>query len=232
MRRFRLDRWVGQRVALSVMPLAVVLAAGSCGDPGGSGDPPAVASAAQLPAGYALRLDRHNRDPAEFVATVNDGGLQVHTGPAGIVYRPDQVVDAGRYAVRARFTEIGAAIGHREGFGLFIGGQDLEGTNQRYTYFLVRGDGRYIIRQRDGTSTREVSNGWQSSEAVRAATVESGDTTNELTIAVDGGRVRFSCNGELVADMPIGGLSAQGVAGVRVNHNLRVRIQDFRVEAG
>ena len=232
MRRFRLDRRVGGRVARRVMPLAVVLAAGSCGDPGGSGDPTAVASSAYVPAGYALRLDRHNRDPADFVATFNDGGLQVQTGPAGIVYRPDQVVDAGRYAVRARFTEIGAPIGHREGFGLFIGGQDLEGTNQRYTYFLVRGDGRYIIRQRDGISTREMSNGWQSSEAVRAATVESGDMTNELAIAVDGGRVRFSCNGELVAEMPIGGLSAQGVAGVRVNHNLRVRIQDFRVEAG
>ena len=135
MKRFRLDRRVGGRVAPRVIPLALMLAAGSCGDPGGGGDPTAVAVSAHLPAGYVLRLDRHNRDPADFVATFNDGGLQVHTGPAGIVYRPDQVVDAGRYAVRARFTEIGAPIGHREGFGLFIGGQDLEGTNQRYTYF-------------------------------------------------------------------------------------------------
>ena len=229
MRRFRMDHRARRRVVPSVMPLALVLAAGSCGDAGGGGDAAAVASSARLPGGYALRLDRRNRDPADFVATISDGSLQVHTGPAGIVYRPDQEVDADSYAVRARFTELGAPVGHREGFGLFIGGQDLQGTNQRYTYFLVRGDGRYLIQHRDGAATREVSNGWQASEAVRAATT-GGDVTNELAITVDGGALRFSCNGEPVADMPIGDLSAQGVAGVRVNHNLRVRIQGFRVE--
>ena len=217
-------------MTMRAIVVVVGLAVGSCGDPGASGDPQDIASSSHLPVGYALRLDRQNRDPADFVATVNEGGLQVRTGPAGLLYRPDQVVDVRSYAVRARFTEINAPRGHREGFGLFIGGQDLEGTNQRYTYFLVRADGRYLIKQRDGTSTRETSNGWQSSEAVQAATMEDADVTNELAIAVDGERLRFSCNGALVADMPIGDLSAQGVVGVRVNHNLQVRIQDFRVE--
>ena len=229
MRRFRMDRRVSSRRVPRVMPLALVLAAGSCGDPGGSGAPGAVASSAHLPREYAVRLDRQNRDVADFVATINDGSLQVHTGPAGIVYRPAQVVDAESYAVRARFTEVGAPEGHREGFGLFIGGQDLEGTNQRYTYFLVRGDGRYLIRHREGAATREISNGWQSSEAVRAATT-GGDVANELAIAVDGRELRFFCNDEPVAEMPVGALSVRGVAGVRVNHNLRVHIQSFRVE--
>ena len=229
-KRFRLNWRAGNRIVTRVLLLAVGLAIGSCGDPGPSGDPPAVASAAHLPAGYGLRLDRQNRDPADFVATVNDGDLQVQTGPAGLVYRLDQVVDAGNYAVRARFTEVSAPVGHREGFGLFIGGQDLESTDQRYTYFLVRGDGRYLVKQRAGDSTREMSNGWQPSDAVRVATVEDSDVTNELAIAVDGERLRFSCNGEAVAETSIGDLSAQGVVGVRVNHNLRVRIQDFRVE--
>ena len=229
-KRFRLNWRAGNRVVTRVVLLAVGLAVGSCGDSGASGGPPAVPSAAHLPAGYGLRLDRQNRDPADFVATVNDGDLQVQTGPAGIVYRLDQVVDAGSYTVRARFTEISAPMGHREGFGLFIGGQDLEGADQRYIYFLVRGDGRYLIKQRDGASTREMSNGWQPSDAVRVATMEDGDVTNELAIAVDGERLRFTCNGESVAETSIGDMSAQGVVGVRVNHNLRVRIQDFRVE--
>ena len=231
MKRCRLNWWVGNRVVTRVMTVAVGLAVGSCGEPGASGVPPAVASSTHLPAGYALLLDRQNRDPADFVATSTDGGLQVRTGPAGIVYRPDQVVGAGDYAVRARFTELSAPMGHREGFGLFIGGQDLEGATQRYVYFLVRGDGRYVIKQRDGASTREMSDGWQSSAAVRVATQEDGDVTNELAIAVDGARLLFSGNGEPVADLPIGDLSVHGVVGARVNHNLWVRIQGFRVEA-
>ena len=56
------------------------------------------------------------------------------------------------------------------------------------------------------------------------------DVTNELAITVDGDRVRFSCNGEPVADIPIGDPSTQGVVGVRVNHNLEVHVQDLQVE--
>jgi hypothetical protein len=186
-------------------------------------------SSAHLPPGYAIRLDRLDRDEAEFVATSDQNGLQVQTGPAAIVYRPDQVVD-GSYAVHARFTEIEVPTGHLEGYGLFIGGQDLQGDRQRYTYFLVRGDGRYIVKQRHGADAPEISDGWQSSKAVRVATVRNGDMTNELAIAVDRGELRFSCNGEPVAEMPVGDLSTQGVVGVRVNHNLHVRIQDFHLE--
>ena len=108
-----------------------------------------------------------------------------------IIYRPDQVVDAARYTVRARFTEIGAPIGHREGFGLFFGGQDLEGDRQRYTYFLVRGDGRFLIKRRDGASTFDMTDGWEESGAVRVPSSESRDVANELAITVDGDRVRF-----------------------------------------
>ena len=218
-----------RRFVIGAMLAMTGLAAGACGDPGAGDSPPDQASSTSLPQGYALRLDRPNRAPADFVTTANDGGLDVSTGPAGIVYRPDQVVDDQSYAVAARFTEIAAPVQHREGFGLFIGGQDLGGINQRYLYFLVRGDGRYLIKQRDGASTREVSNGWQASEAVRVATVAEGDVINELAIVVDNGRLRFSCNGVQVADMPVGDLTVQGVVGMRVNHNLRVRVQEFLV---
>ena len=51
-------------------------------------------SSAPPPAGYALQLDRENRDLADFVAIADPGGVQVQTGPAGILYRPDQVVEA------------------------------------------------------------------------------------------------------------------------------------------
>ena len=214
---------------MGLMLLTAGLAAGSCGGSGPSHDP-ALASSPHLPDGYALRLDRPNRDPTEFVATSDDGVLRVRTGPAGIIYRPDQVASAARYTARARFTEVDPPIGHREGFGLFIGGQDFEDDRQRYTYFLVRGDGRYLIKRRNGASTVEITNGWELSGAVHVPSSETLDVVNELAITVDGDRVRFSCNGEPVADIAIGDLSTQGVVGVRVNHNLEVRVEDLQVE--
>lgn len=227
MKRSRLDRGSGRRIAAQVMPLVVGLVVGACGDRG-AGSSDAVPST-HLPAGYALQLDRQNRDRADFVATVDDGQLTVRTGPAGILYRPEDVVEADRYTLRGRFTEVGAPLGHREGFGLLIGGQHLGDTSQRYVYFLVRGDGRYLVKQRDGSSTHELSQGWQPSDAVRVPTTEGGEVTNELAIAVDGRELRLSCNGEPVADLPVDrlDLDIHGVMGVRVNHNLRVRIEDF-----
>ena len=215
-----------------IMSLGVLLtlAVGSCGGPGAQRDPTEGGPPGHLPAGYALRIDRGNRDPANFVVRASDSGLQLETGPAGIIYRPDQQASADSYTVRGRFTEINAQVGHREGFGLFIGGQDLEGPNQRYTYFLIRADGRYLVKHRSGASATDVSDGWEVSEAVRVPTSRGDEVTNELAIALDGGRLRFSCNGEPVVDIPIGDASTQGIVGVRVNHNLEVRVQDLRID--
>jgi len=210
--------WIG------VWGLALV----ACGERASDG-PPEVGFGSDLPDGYALRLDRANRSPADFVATPREEGLQVRTGPAGILFRPDHLVEVGDYVVSARFTEIGAPMGHREGFGLFIGGSDLEGEGQRYIYFLVRGDGRFVIKRRDGRTTHELSEGWQPSEFVRVAAMEDGDVTNELAVELNGDRVVFVCNGETVAELPASALDAHGVMGLRVNHNLTVAVQDFRV---
>lgn len=233
MRRVNRCLSVVGRVAVGLAVATVGLAVGSCGGTGPN-DAPAVESDSHLPAGYALRLDRPNRDAAEFVTTLDNGVLQIRTGPAGIIYRPDQVSDPlsdpPRFTARARFTEIDAPVGHREGFGLFVGGQELEGDRQRYIYFLVRGDGRYLIKRRDGESTVEISDGWEASDSIRVPTPDNADVANDLEIAVDGERVRFSCNGQLVADRPVGDLSPQGVVGARVNHNLKVRVERLQVE--
>lgn len=217
------------RVARAFLMLVFGLATGSCGQTGANDHPAGAATSARLPPGYALRLDRENRAAADFVVAATEGGMEVHTGPAGILYRPEQVIEATTFGVHAAFTEVDAPEGHREGFGLFVGGRDLESTSQQYVYFMVRGDGHYLIKQRDGDATRDVSDGWQFSTAVRVATDH--DVVNALAIAVDRMGVHFLCNGHTVATIPGGRLHTQGIVGVRVNHNLRVRIQDFRVDS-
>ena len=193
---------------------------------GGSGD---GAEAAGLPAGYALRLDRMNRDPADFAVEVTGRGVHVETGPAGILYRDVDTVEEGDYAVSATFTEVGAPPGHREGMGLFVGGQGLQGSAQRYTYFLVRADGSYLIKRREGDETPNVTDNWVESDVLdRAAGVE--DVTNALRIEVEGGVVRFLVNGTEVYQGDAGVLPVYGTAGLRVNHNLNLFVEGFRVE--
>ena len=184
-----------------------------------------------LPAGYALRLDRADGSAADYQVMAMDGGMHVQTGPAGILYDETDTVESGDYSVSASFTEIGAPPNHREAFGLFIGGSDLQGENQAYTYFLVRADGRYIIKQRAGGETSDVSDGgWVDSDAVNAA-AEGGDVTNELAIEVRGDQVHFSINGTEVATVPASEIDAHGIAGVRINHNLNVQVDGFEISS-
>jgi hypothetical protein len=182
----------------------------------------------EIPAGYAVRLDRAGASTTEYEITAEEGGLRVTTGPAGILYERDNVVESGDYSVSATFTEIGAPADHREAFGLFIGGSDLQDEAQRYTYFLVRADGSYLIKRRDGTETPNLSDGWVSSDAVNGSP-EGGDVTNELAIQVTGDQVRFSINGTEVATHPVSEIDPYGIAGVRINHNLDVRVEDFEL---
>lgn len=232
----------------SILALVTALAVGACApaddadlddsadmgeDAGMMEDDPTLAPdgpATGLPAGYALRLDGEDAAAADFHVEEGDGAMMIRTGPAGVLYDSGDVPAQGDYTVSATFTEVGAPAGHREAYGLVIGGSDLAGAAQRYTYFVIRGDGRYLIKKRDGAETVNVTDGWQDSDAVVAAE-EDGDVTNALSIAVRGDQAHFSVNGSEVATFPTAELDVSGIAGVRVNHNLNVRVEDFSIDA-
>ncbi len=188
-------------------------------------------SSAGMPAGYAMRLDKSGANQADYQISEEQGGLRVHTGPAGILYREADAVPSGDYTVSATFTEVGAPANHREAYGLIIGGKNLQGDDQAYSYFLVRGDGKYLVKRRSGSGTSQVTQGWVSSDAVKAAS-GGADLTNAMVVTVAGDSVSFSINGQNVASFPASELDTHGVAGVRINHNLDVRVTDFGVARG
>lgn len=225
-------------VRRTAFPLAMVLAFGAAGcggedaamdqadQAGAMAEDPDVAPAGEamaLPAGFALRLDRADAVAADFRAMTMDDGVHVQTGPAGVLYDENNSVASGDYTLSATFTEIGAPPNHREGLGLIFGGSDLQGEGQAYSYFLVRADGRYIVKTRMGAETMNVTDSWVESSAIAAATAEE-DVTNALEVQVMGDMVHFRVNGTEVTTVPAADLSVYGIAGVRINHNLNVHV--------
>jgi hypothetical protein len=193
--------------------------------------PTAVAdSAAQdpperLPDGWTIRLDRAVADPAEFRVTQEADGFAIRTGPHGILYDRENRASRDDYDVRARFTELASPPGHREGYGLFFGGTRLEGRDQAYSYFLVRGDGRYLIKLRTGTETVDVSDGWMVHDAINVA--KDGTATNVLLVRRTDGFVYFAINDVEVAMLPDMLMYAAGIAGIRVAHDLNLRVEGW-----
>jgi hypothetical protein len=177
---------------------------------------------------WRARLD----DPSASIQGVRfepaADGAHVTTRIAAIFWRPADSA-SGAFAARATFAQL-RAPSHPEGYGLLVGGRDLGGADQDYLYFLVRGDGRFLVKHRAGGETHDLLGGWKASEAVRAADAD-GKAANALEIRADADSVRFLVNGTRVAGLARAHeLRTDGIVGLRINHHLDVRVADFAIE--
>jgi len=160
-------------------------------------------------------VDRVRLEPA-------GNGAHISTQAAAIFWRPADTA-SGTYEARATFRARPGSS-RREGYGLLVGGRDLAGPDQVYLYFLVRGDGSWLVKRRAGAGTSAVSGGWQLSEAVAAAG-EGGEVTHELVVSVGAESVLFVIDGRRVASVPRASAGAtDGIVGLRVNHRLDVDV--------
>jgi hypothetical protein len=109
-----------------------------------------------------------------------------------------------------------------------VGGTDLDGESQRYLYFLVRQDGRFLLKERIGTNTRGISD-WTPHPAIKPFGPE-GRMTNQLAIEVGAETVRFLINGTEVARKARRDVHTDGLVGLRVNHQLDILVDHLSIE--
>jgi len=187
----------------------------------------AVAGGGTVPAGWSVRPDGTG-NPANVRVVPMASGLHLTLGPAIILYRKS-TDGTGPFHTLATFTQT-KKLAHAEGYGLFLGGRDLEGPGQAYTYFLVREDGSYLIKRREGEQTTEITRGWVPHRAIHQLD-EKGTATNLLEIDSkrDPTKIAFKVNGEAVFTAEAGTFNADGIVGVRANHNLDLHIDGFDV---
>jgi hypothetical protein len=157
---------------------------------------------------------------------VMEPGYHVTLGPAAILYRAGDRAE-GSFHTLATFQQTRKPE-EPEGYGIFFGGQDLSGRGQRYTYFLVRGDGKYLIKQRAGEQTAEVTRGWIESPAVtKVDPTGSAKNLLEIDAKADPSKVSFKVNGKTVYAVDAKALQLKGIVGLRINHNLDVHVSGF-----
>lgn len=211
---------------LAATLLARAVASASAQSPAEDKDKP-VAGGGALPAGWSARPDGQG-EVKNIKFAVMEPGYHLTLGPATILYRQKDRAN-GPFHTLARFNQMKNPT-HPEGYGLFFGGQALNGNGQKYTYFLVRGDGTYLIKQRNGEKTSEITKGWTAHPAVKKADAQ-GKATNLLEIDAkqSSAKVDFKVNGQTVHTADAKSLDTKGIVGLRVNHNLDVHIEGFDV---
>ena len=228
-----MQKWLVSLVVVVVSLIAVLDAqrgrGGGAGGPGGfGGGPPrpVAGNGIEVP-GWWARLD----DPKEGMKGLRfapmAGGLHATTGPNIIFWDPQQTAK-GAYTLKATFT-VSKPPSHNVAYGLLFGGSDLAEAGQRYSYFVIREDGQFLVRRRNGAATTSVGGNWAANPAIAGRTAAG--QKNELAVQVGGGKVVLMANGKEVANHPATALDTAGLVGLRIGHGLDVQIDGFALEA-
>ncbi|AMY10542.1 hypothetical protein LuPra_03778 [Luteitalea pratensis] len=190
----------------------------------------------QFPDGWTVRLDDaaghagHGAAPAGGPSTRDISfvtmkpGWHITTGPSAILYQPTQKA-SGAYTLKSEIFLFDP--GERlEAFGVLLGGRNLDGPDQSYTYFVIRRTGEFLVRRRTGATTINVKE-WTAHQAIkkyedRAAGKSSVLNVLEVKVAAD--TTAFMVNGTEVARVATKDVDTDGIVGLRVNHQLNLHV--------
>lgn len=203
--------------------------AAPAGGAAATADPDRATGGGGAPAGFMARVDSNPNQPIGDMnrASYTRAGDMwvVKTGPHHLVWAPGDSA-SGNYTVTARLQQM-ENPSHREAYGVFVGGRNLDRSAQQYLYFVVGGTGEYMISRRDSTKVTQLKS-WTANNAVpKRDSTGKADQTLAIRVAADS--VRFMINDTQVAALPKSGLPTDGVAGIRIGHNLHLTVQPVRI---
>lgn len=206
------------------LALAAALLAAAC-----RGEPAEVRAPAEPRAALSPAAWRANPSAGVDLSAGGDS-LVVATGPHAILWQAPAGELEPPYTVRAVFEKRHGRL--HEGYGILFGGAGLDRpeAGQSYGYFLVRGDGSFLVKRREGVATPVVID-WTQQSVIRRDHEEAGQP-NELEVRVTPVDVAFLVNGTEVARVPSTELPLAGVAGVRTAHEVSLVVRRFHAAAG
>jgi hypothetical protein len=221
------SHWLLLAVAMAACTVKETKPADSAKTAAENSDPDKSVEGGAVPAGYSTRTDRPDAPISGARYTVNGNEWDVTTGPAHIIYSPT-TTGSGTYTASASFDQH-ETPSHPEAYGIIIGGQNLDNDNQTYTYFLVRGTGDLAIKVREGGAARDVIKWTPSADVPKQD--GAGKAHYDLAVQVTNDAVKFMVNGKQAASVAKAGLPTDGIVGMRINHNLHVKVTPVTVKA-
>ena len=188
-------------LALAAAPLAAQ----------GVDDPTHKVAGGGLAAGWMGRTDRPADKLSDAKFVVMGTGYHITSGPAAIYWNPKDVT-SGPFTASTTMTQTKAPM-HPEAYGIIFAGSNLDKPDVSYAYFIVRGDGKFLVNHRAVDQVHKLIP-WTDNAAVAKADAN-GKATNKLTVdATKADSIRFLVNGTQVAALPV---SQLGNGRLRVN---------------
>ena len=178
--------------------------------------------------GWQFRGDSPTGDASKLVFVEMKPGWHVTTGPlSGVMFHPG-TTGTGNFTAKMAVYFFPPKSTHQEAYGLVVGGKDLAGSAQEYTYFLVRNDGKFSIKRREGGTATTVMP-WTDAPSLKLWKEGGPNALNTLSVVAGSDNVQFKVNDAVVATRPRKELKVDGVVGMRVNHFLDLHVSELSV---
>lgn len=149
-------------------------------------------------------------------------GWHITTRPAVTVFEP-------AYRARGRFTVESETFlfpgASDAGFGVFVGGRDLESRGPLVA-FLIRRDGSAAIESRSGSSAT-LLHPWTVHQAIVKGAATGDAVRNVLRVDGEATVLTFSVNGERVAEISRTADRADGIVGLRIGGDLNLHVTNL-----
>ena len=221
------DATADTATAMAAAPAAATAAAPA--DTGMAGmhmDADKAAPGTGVPAGYTGVTDHGDAKITDAKYTEKGGRWEIQTGPAHITFAAKDSAK-GQFQISTTIDQLEKPK-HPEAYGIFLGGSNLtDPAKVKYGYYVVRGDGKYLIKTRDGENTTTIVD-WTESPKIPKEDA-SGKATYKISVHVAPDTVHFIMDGNLVTAVPKSKFPTDGIAGIRVNHNLHVLVTPLTV---
>jgi hypothetical protein len=215
--------------SISVVALTAALAAPLAGQ--GMDHTNNIKGSGKLPAGWNVRFDQAGATLTQVDVRQAGTALAFRSGPAGIYWNTKDVA-SGQYTVSAIFDQKKSML--HEAYGIFVGGQNLSDPTQNYLYFVIKPNtGEMIINHRSSNARPRAIVAATKTDAINMDAPGTGAATNAIAIRVSRDSLHFYINGKEVrtfAKAALGGAPTEGLAGLRVNHNLDIEVRDFGIK--
>ena len=188
----------------------------------------------ERPEQWKVRYDGSD-EAAERNFVVMRPGWHVYAGPGGLLWDPGRFA-SGNYSVKSTIYLFPKGDPERSGstridspFGLFLGGQDLEGDAPTYVSFLIDNAGRFRITRHTGAEVQDLAP-WTAHDGI-SVLAEAATSPAEYVLEVDvrGEQTIFLIDGGSVAEVPGSELPVEGIVGLRTGEGLSLHITEIAI---
>jgi len=185
---------------------------------------PAAAQQAAAPKEWKLRPDQAGADTAGVFAPMAPG-WHITTGRTSAIFWDPALQADHVFRVEMEVFFFRDQSRDTEGYGLLLGGKDLDGPGQDYLYVLLRNDGKYSVRHRAGDAVHTITD-WTAHPAiaVHGAQTQGATVKNVLLVEAGADSVRYSINGQRAFAFSRSGPNVNGLVGLRINHGLNLHV--------